>query len=317
VADAYHAAGKKVVVLLNIGAPIEMTEWNDAVDAILLTWQPGQDAGAVADVLSGKVNPSGKLPETFPKYYEQVPSYGNFPGYNGTVIYGEGIFVGYRYYDSKGVEPLYPFGYGLSYTTFDYSNLTLSAPQMDLDSGETLTVSVDVTNSGSVAGKEVVQLYIHDNASRLDRPYQELKGFQKILLNPGETKTVAFTLDNRALSAYDPAIKGWNAEAGRFTVRVGSSSRDIRAEAEFKAVGNAANAINLNTPWITVEMYEEAATIVVKYIGDDAVHFWKPGPPQTLEEKLNETYATMPELKDDPQKQQEVTHKILAEIADL
>lgn len=317
VADAYHAAGKKVVVLLNIGAPVEMEEWNDAVDAILLTWQPGQDASAVADVLSGKVNPSGKLPETFPKYYEQVPSYGNFPGYNGTVTYGEDIYVGYRYYDSKRIEPMYPFGHGLSYTTFDYSNLTLSAPQMDVDKNETLTVSVDVTNSGNVAGKEVAQLYIHDNASRLDRPYQELKGFQKIALNPGETKTVTFTVDTRALSAYDPAIKDWNAEAGRFTVRVGSSSRDIRAEAEFKAIGNAANAINLKTPWMTVETYQEAATIVAKYIGDDAVHFWKPGQTQTLEEKLNETYSMMPELKDNPQKQQEITDKILAEIADL
>ena len=317
VADAYHAAGKKVVVLLNIGAPVEMSEWNDAADAILLTWQPGQDASAVADVLSGKVNPSGKLPETFPKYYAQVPSYGNFPGYNGTVIYGEGVFVGYRYYDSKGVEPLYPFGFGLSYTTFEYNNLKLSAPQMDVDKNDTLTVSVDVTNSGKMAGKEVAQLYIHDNASRLDRPYQELKGFQKIALNPGETKTVTFTIDKRALSAYDPAMKDWNAEAGRFTARVGSSSRDIRAEAEFKAVGNAANAINLNTPWMTVETYQEAATIVAKYIGDDAVHFWKPGPAQTLEEKLNETYSTMPELKDEPQKQQEITDKILAEIADL
>jgi len=317
VADAYHAAGKKVVVLLNIGAPVEMTEWNDAADAILLTWQPGQDASAVADVLAGNVNPSGKLPETFPKYYAQVPSYGNFPGYNGTVIYGEGIYVGYRYYDTKGVEPLYPFGFGLSYTTFEYNNLKLSAPQMDLDKNETLTVAVDVTNSGKVAGKEVAQLYIHDNASRLDRPYQELKGFQKIALNPGETKTVTFTVDTRALSAYDPAIKDWNAEAGRFTVRVGSSSRDIRAEAEFKAVGNAANAINLKTSWVTVETYQAAATIVAKYIGDDAVHFWKPGPVQTLEEKLNETYSMMPELKDNPQKQQEITDKILAEIADL
>ena len=317
VADAYHAAGKKVVVLLNIGAPVEMTAWNDAADAILLTWQPGQDASAVADVLSGKVNPSGKLPETFPKYYAQSPSYGNFPGYNGAVMYGEGIYVGYRYYDTKGIEPMYPFGHGLSYTTFSYSNLKLSAPQMDLDKDETLTVSVDVTNSGSVAGKEVAQLYIHDNASRLDRPYQELKGFQKIALNPGETKTVTFTVDQRALSAYDPAIKDWNAEAGRFTARVGSSSRDITVEAEFKAVGNAANAINLKTPWMTVETYQAAATIVAKYIGDDAVHFWKPGPAQTFEEKLNETYSAMPELKDDPQKQQEITQKILAEIADL
>ena len=317
VAEAYHAAGKKVVVLLNIGAPLEMTAWNDVADAILLTWQPGQDASAVADVLSGKVNPSGKLPETFPKYYAQVSSYENFPGYNGTVIYGEGIYVGYRYYDTKGIEPLYPFGYGLSYTTFNYSNLQLSAPQMDLDSGETVTVSVDVTNSGKVAGKEVVQMYIHDNASRLDRPYQELKGFQKIALNPGETKTVTFTVDTRALAAYDSAIKDWNAEAGRFTVRVGSSSRDIKAEAEFKAVGNAANAIDLKTSWVTVQTYQAAATIVAKYIGDDAIHFWRPGPAQTLEEKLKDTYETMSELKDNPQKQQEVTEKILAEIAGL
>lgn len=237
--NAYHDEGKKLVVVLNIGAPIEVASWRDYADAILLAWQPGQEGGnPIADVLSGKVNPSGKLPVTFPVKYSDVPSYGNFPGdlANNTVQYAEGIFVGYRHYDTKGINPAYAFGHGLSYTNFTYDNLTLSSTTVDLDKNQPLTVSVDISNKGNMTGKEVVQLYIHDEHSTLERPYKELKGFKKISLKPGQTKTVTFTVDQRALSAYDDTLKTWFAEPGLFKVLIGSSSQDIRQQGEFKAV---------------------------------------------------------------------------------
>jgi beta-glucosidase len=237
--NAYHAEGKKLVVVLNIGAPIEVASWRDYADAILLAWQPGQEGGnPIADVLSGKVNPSGKLPVTFPIKYSDVPSYGNFPGdlANNIVRYAEGIFVGYRHYDTKGIKPAYAFGHGLTYTNFAYDNLKLSSTKVDLNKSKLLTVSVDVSNTGNVAGKEVVQLYIRDENSSLERPYKELKGFEKISLRPGQTKTVTFTVDKRALSAYDEKLKTWVAEPGLFKVLVGSSSRDIRQQGKFEAV---------------------------------------------------------------------------------
>ena len=237
--NAYHKESKKLVVVLNIGAPIEVVSWRDYADAILLAWQPGQEGGnAIADILSGKVNPSGKLPVTFPAKYKDVPSYGNFPGNTATntVHYAEGIYVGYRYYDTKGIEPAYAFGYGLSYTNFTYNNLKLTSTKVDLEKDEPLIVSVDVSNTGNVLGKEVVQLYIHDERSSLERPYKELKGFEKILLKPGETKTVTFTLDKRALSVYDEASKNWTAEEGLFKVLIGSSSRHIKQKGQFRAV---------------------------------------------------------------------------------
>ncbi|MDF2791520.1 MAG: bglB, partial [Neobacillus sp.] len=242
--EAYHAEGKKLVVILNIGAPIEVANWSDYADSILLAWQPGQEGGnAIADVLSGKVNPSGKLPVTFPVKYSDVPSYGNFPGdtVNNVVHYTEGIYVGYRYYDSKKIYPAYPFGHGLSYTDFAYSNLKLSSAKYLLSKNEPLSISMDVTNIGPVAGKEVVQLYIHDQNSKLERPFKELKGLKKIFLKPGQTKKVTFTIDKRALSAFDDKLNKWIAEPGKFTVLIGSSSQDIRQEAEFMGVGKDAN----------------------------------------------------------------------------
>jgi beta-glucosidase len=238
---AYHKEGKKLVVVLNIGAPIEVVSWRDYADAILLAWQPGQEGGnPIADVLSGKVNPSGKLPVTFPVKYSDVPSYGNFPGdlSKNTVRYAEGIFVGYRYYDTKGIQPAYAFGHGLSYTSFTYSNLKLSSRKLNLDRNEPLTVSVDVANTGNLPGKEVVQLYIHDKNSTFPRPYKELKGFKKIYLKPGQTKTVQFTIEKRALSVFDDRIKKWVAEEGLFQVLVGSSSGNIPQKSEFKAAEN-------------------------------------------------------------------------------
>jgi beta-glucosidase len=182
--------------------------------------------GAIADVLYGKVNPSGRLAETFPLKLVDTPAHINFPGGNGEVRYGEGIFIGYRYYDAKDVPVQFPFGYGMSYTTFTYKNPNVSAASFkDVDG---LTVSVDVTNTGNVAGKEVVQVYLHDHKSRLVRPPKELKGFTKVELQPGETKTVALALDFRAFAYYHPGYQQWITEDGEFDILIGSSSSDIR-----------------------------------------------------------------------------------------
>jgi beta-glucosidase len=234
------AANPRTVVVLNTGSPITM-DWLDKVAAVVQAWFPGQEAGnAIADVLFGDVNPSGKLPVTFPKRLQDNPAYINYPGENGQVVYGEGIFVGYRYYDKKDVEPLFPFGYGLSYTTFAYRNLALDANEYA--PGDEIQVSVDVENTGAQAGKEVVQLYVRDVESRLARPEKELKAFAKVTLAPGETRTVTFTLEPDALAFYDPAQKQWVAEAGEFQVLVGSSSRDIRLTGSFTLQKGATTA---------------------------------------------------------------------------
>ncbi len=227
--EKVSAANPNTVVVLNIGAPITM-DWLDKVAAVAVAWFPGQEAGnAIADVLFGDVTPSGKLTTTFPKRLEDNPAYINYPGENGKVYYGEGIFVGYRYYDKKKVTPLFPFGHGLSYTTFEYDNLTLSAAEYE--PGDSIKVTVDVTNTGERAGKEIVQLYVRDVESKVARPEKELKAFVKLMLEAGETKTVEFTLNQDALAYYDILRKGWFSEAGEFEVLVGSSSRDIRATA--------------------------------------------------------------------------------------
>ena len=216
------------VVILNNGAPVVMDGWMDASAAVLEAWMMGQaGGGAIADVLFGKVNPSGKLAETFPRKLEDTPAYINYPGENGTVRYGEGIFIGYRYYDAKQIPTLFPFGYGLSYTTFEYQNPSVSAQTFrDVDG---LTVSVDVTNSGAMAGKEVVQVYVHDRESKLVRPVKELKGFAKVELQPGETKTVNIELDFRAFAYFHPSYNQWITEDGEFDILIGASSSDIRS----------------------------------------------------------------------------------------
>jgi beta-glucosidase len=226
---AVAAANPNTVVVLNVGSPVEMP-WVDDVAAVVLAYYMGQEGGnAVANVLTGAVNPSGKLPVTFPKRYEDNPSYINYPG-TMEVLYGEGIFVGYRYYDKKNVEPLFPFGHGLSYTTFAYSDVQV--PDV-VKAGAPVRVAVTVTNTGTVAGQEVVQLYVGDPVSSLVRPPKELKGFKKVNLEPGASAVVEFTLDERALSFYDPYRSQWVAEPGAFEVLFGSSSRDIRAQGAF------------------------------------------------------------------------------------
>jgi beta-glucosidase len=224
--QAVAAVQPKTVVILNNGSAVTMREWIDDVPAVLEAWMMGQaGGGAIADVLWGRVNPSGKLAETFPLQVEDTPAYLNYPGENGQVRYGEGLFIGYRYYEAKGMDVLFPFGYGLSYTTFNHSNLQLSAKTfVDTDG---LRVSVDVTNSGDVPGSEIVQVYVHERHARLVRPYKELKGFAKVRLEPGETRTVTIELDARAFAYYDPAYRQWVVESGAFDILVGRSSADI------------------------------------------------------------------------------------------
>jgi beta-glucosidase len=217
----------KTVVVLNSGAPVAMDSWIDDVAAVLEGWMMGQAGGtAIADILFGKVNPSGKLAETFPLKLADTPAYINWPGEAGHACYGEGLYIGYRYYDDRKVPVLFPFGYGLSYTTFAYSNAKVSKKTFkDVDG---VTVSVDVTNTGHVAGKEIVQVYVHDQTSQLRRPEKELKGFAKVDLQPGETKTVSIGLDFRAFAYYHPAYKQWITEDGDFDLLISASAMDIR-----------------------------------------------------------------------------------------
>jgi len=232
------AANPRTVVVLQTGAPVAMP-WLDRVAGVIEAWYPGQECGnAIADVLFGVVNPAGRLPQTFPARLEDNPTFINYPGENGRVRYGEGIFVGYRYYEKKQVAPLFPFGFGLSYTTFAYDHLRLSTGTLHPD--ERLSVEFDVTNTGQRAGQEVAQLYVRDVAARLARPLKELKGFAKVSLAPGETTTVNLSLGQEALAYWDDSRQAWVAEAGAFEVLVGSSSQDIRARAEFRLTGTVA-----------------------------------------------------------------------------
>lgn len=224
---AVSSVQPNTVVILNNGAPVVMGEWIDGVAAVLEAWMMGQaGAGAIADVLYGRVNPSGKLAETFPYRLQDTSAYLNFPGDNGEVRYGEGIYVGYRYYDAKAVPVAFPFGYGGSYTTFKYSEPQVSATSFDDVDG--VTVSVDVTNTGTYAGKEIVQIYVHEQKSALARPPKELKGFAKVALQAGETKTVSIPLDFRAFAYYHPLYGEWITEDGAYDILIGASSADIR-----------------------------------------------------------------------------------------
>jgi len=226
--QAVSAVQPHSVVIVNNGSAVAMAEWIDGVAAVLEAWMMGQaGGGAIADILFGVVNPSGKLAESFPLRLEDTPAYINFPGENGQVRYGEGMFIGYRYYDAKAAPVLFPFGHGLSYTTFAYSNAQVSAQNFrDVDG---VTVSVDVTNTGAVAGKEIVQVYVHDRKASLVRPVKELKGFAKVELQPGETKTVSIALDFRAFAFWHPGHKQWVTEDGEFDLLIGASAADIRA----------------------------------------------------------------------------------------
>ncbi|MEI7523704.1 MAG: glycoside hydrolase family 3 C-terminal domain-containing protein [Mariniphaga sp.] len=235
VCETYHAAGKKVVVVLNIGGVCETASWKNFPDAILVAWQPGQEGGyAIADVLKGAINPSGKLPDSFFMKVEDVSSAKTFPGEPAdnpvNSFYKEGIYVGYRYYDTFNVPTSYEFGYGLSYTTFDYSNLKLSSKIF----ADLITVTVQIKNTGALPGKEVVELYLSAPTSGAEKPSQELKGFAKTqLLKPGEMETLSFELNKRSLASFQSGNSAWVADNGDYQIRIGASSKDIRLKGSF------------------------------------------------------------------------------------
>ncbi|WP_242239863.1 glycoside hydrolase family 3 C-terminal domain-containing protein [Bacillus cereus group sp. BfR-BA-01309] len=223
--EAIAEVQNNIVVVLSNGAPIEMP-WIGKVKGILEGYLGGQAlGGAIADILFGDANPSGKLAETFPKVLSDNPSYLNFPGEGDKVEYKEGVFVGYRYYDKKKIEPLFPFGFGLSYTNFEYCNLSID--KKEIKDTDTVSVRVNVRNTGKIAGKEIVQLYIKDVESSMIRPEKELKGFEKVELQPGEEKTVSFTLNKRSFAYYNVEWKDWHVETGEFEILVGKSSKEI------------------------------------------------------------------------------------------
>jgi beta-glucosidase len=230
--EAVAKVNKNTVVVINAGGPVVMSRWIAQVPAILDLWYGGQEGGnAIADVLFGDANPSGKLPVSFVKEWNDSPAYGHYPGENLQVDYAEGIYVGYRYFDKHKIEPLFPFGYGLSYTKFDYRDLKVSPDHVS--PAKPVEVSLRVHNGGSRSGAEIVELYVHDGHSSVDRPAEELKGFRRVDLAPGETKDVQFTLDRSAMVFYSTAKKDWVAEPGQFDVMVGSSSRDIKLKGSF------------------------------------------------------------------------------------
>ncbi|HTO06735.1 MAG TPA: glycoside hydrolase family 3 C-terminal domain-containing protein [Myxococcota bacterium] len=223
------AANPRTVVVINTGAPVDLSLL-EHVPAALQLWYPGQESGnALADVLFGDRNPSGRLPHSVPKRLEDTPAYLDWPGEHGRSVYGEGLFVGYRWYDARRIEPRLPFGHGLSYTRFEYGPLRPARERLRGD--ESLELSLDVTNAGPLAGQEVVQLYVRDVASKVARPEQELKAFAKLTLAPGETRTVSFTLGPRAFAYWDTGAANWVAEPGEFELCAGASSRDLRARA--------------------------------------------------------------------------------------
>lgn len=219
-------ANPKTILVLMGGGPVDMSAWGNDVKAIVQAWYPGMEGGnALAEIIFGKVNPSGKLPMTFPKKLEDVPAHklGTYPhDAKKNLYYYDDIYVGYRYYDTYNVEPEYAFGHGLSYTTFQYSGLKTQV------AGKKVTVSFTIKNTGSVAGGEVAQVYVHDVESTLPRPEKELKGFQKVFLQPGESKQLTITLDEHAFQYYNDVINKWVLEPGTFEIRVGGSSRDIK-----------------------------------------------------------------------------------------
>ena len=247
VSTAFHAQNKKVIVTLNIGGVIEVMSWREQVDAILLAWQPGLEGGnSIADVVSGKVNPSGKLATTFPAKYEDEITAKNFPGreipgtekpglfgqkmIDAEVIYEEGVYVGYRYYSSFKVPTAYPFGYGLSYTSFKTDNLRVSTPVLN----DKIQVSVSITNTGNLAGKEVAELYVSAPGIKMDKPVKELKAFAKTkLLQPGESQTLSFDLTSADLASFNTASSTWVTEAGDYTVSFGNAEQNF-ASASFK-----------------------------------------------------------------------------------
>jgi len=225
-------ANPNTIVVLTTGSPVLMDDWLNNVDGLIEAWFAGEQAGsAIVEVLLGETNPSGKLPMTFPKRWEDCSAFDSYKKLDGTTIYEDGIYVGYRHFEKNNIKPLFPFGFGLSYTTFKYNDLKLSSK--DINQNDKLLVKLSIKNTGNVNGSEVIQLYIKDIQSSIDRPAKELKGFKKVNLNPGEEKVVEFTIDQKALSFFDSKTKEWIAESGEFEILIGSSSQDIKLKEMF------------------------------------------------------------------------------------
>ena len=265
------AVQPNTVVVLHNGSPVEMP-WADQVKGIVEAYLGGQAVGAaIVDILFGKVNPSGKLPETFPYKLEDNPSYLYYGGEKDRVEYREGIFVGYRYYDKKHMDVRFPFGHGLSFTTFAYDAPKISAKR--IRDTETVTIRVDVTNTGSRPGKEVVQLYVAPPEGDVIRPVRELKGFEKVELAPGETKMVSFTLDGRAFSYWNTQIHDWHVESGTYRLQVGQSSRRIVLEESVYVESSVHLPVHytLDTTFGDLQKDPEAMELLAPYMGLDAL----------------------------------------------
>jgi len=255
------AANPNTVVVLYNGSPVEMP-WIGRVKAVIEGYLGGQNVGtATRDVLFGDENPSGRLPESFPLKLEHNPSYLNYGGEGNRVEYTEGVFVGYRYYTRKCLPVLFPFGHGLSYTKFEYSNLALSSASIK-DTDE-LTVTVDVKNTGSRAGKEVVQLYVADRVSEVFRPVRELKGFEKIALEPGETKTVSFTLSKRAFAYWNTRVNDWFVESGAFGIEICKDAETVLLSAEVNVEGTVQVIPELTVNSIPLDLQKDPAAQAV------------------------------------------------------
>lgn len=255
-----------VIVLLNIAGPIEMEDWEPKASAILCLYVPGMQGGqAACDILLGKVNPSGKLPITFPRKYRDCPTYGNFPGYNSEVWYGEGIYVGYRYYEKKDIPVMYPFGYGLSYTTFSVTEV--QAPETVHADSENLRIRVRVRNTGSTAGAEVVQLYVHAVRATLDKPLKELKAFQKVFLEAGEEKELCLELRKEDFASYDCRLGAWAAEPGEFDLMIGNASDHVEKTVRVKVQCENPYAIGPHTGIGAVVANPDALQVVERAAG--------------------------------------------------
>lgn len=260
-----ESTSMKKILILNVSGPVSLDGWEERFDAVFCIFLPGmQGANALADCLCGAVNPSGRLPLTWPARIEDMPAYLNFPGDGMQVSYGEGIFVGYRWYDARRIEPLYPFGHGLSYTDFEITDLSADNESFS----DSITVSAVVANTGNRAGKTVVQLYVSDVESTLTKPVRELKAFEKIHLEAGESKRITFRLAKSDFASYDPNLHEWTTEEGEYVISAGFSSRDLRRECTVYANVSSPYSYGAETSVLVIMENEELKSAVYKFFAE-------------------------------------------------